>query len=123
MRARREESKLVADYSDYLLARGHLVYRHKIKVPGTAGILYTDLFNETRGQLIEAKAGISRDDVRMAIGQLADYARFIKPAPQRAILLEAIPTPDLCRLLRDQGVATIWRDGAAFVDDADGQFT
>jgi hypothetical protein len=123
MRARREESKLVADYSDYLVARGQLVYRQKIKVPGTAEVLYTDLFNETRGQLIEAKAGISRGDVRMAIGQLADYAHLITPLPQRAILLEAMPTSDLHQLLRSQGVATIWRDGTGFLDDANGQFT
>jgi hypothetical protein len=123
VRARREESKLVADYSDYLVARGQSVCRQKIKVPDNAEVLYTDLFNETRRQLIEAKAGISRSDVRMAIGQLADYARFIKPVPQRAILLEAMPTSDIHRLLRSQGVATIWRDGTGFLDDAGGRFT
>lgn len=123
MRARREESKLVVDYSDYLIARGQLVCRHKIDVPGATGPLYSDLFNETRGQLIEAKAGISRGDVRMAIGQLADYARFIRPNPQRAVLLEARPTADLHTLLRSQGISAIWRDGAGFLDDADGRFT
>jgi hypothetical protein len=123
IRATREESKLVEDFAAYLIAQGDLVFRHKITVPGAAGSLYSDLYNETRGQLIEAKAGTSRSDVRMAIGQLADYARMLMPPPRRAVLLEARPSQDLVELLYGQGIAVIWRDGAGFTDSADKLFT
>jgi hypothetical protein len=59
----------------------------------------------------------------MAIGQLADYARFIEPLPRRAILLDSRPPGDLSDLLSSQGVATIWPDGERFTDDAGGEFT
>jgi hypothetical protein len=50
----------------------------------------------------------------MAIGQLLDYSRWVKPKHQ-AVLLEARPHPDLVVLLRTCGVAVIWRtvDGFA----------
>ena len=92
-------------------------------VPGASGPLYSDLYNETRGQLIEAKAGTSRSDVRMAIGQLADYARMIKPSPRCAVLLEARPSQDLIDLLHSQDFAVIWRDGPGFCDNVGGTFT
>jgi len=123
VRARREENKLVEDFASYLAEQGCSVCRHKITVPGAKGQLYSDLYNETRGQLIEAKAGTSRSDVRMAIGQLADYARMIEPSPRCAVLLEARPSQDLIGLLHSQDIAVIWRDGDGFTDNGGGAFT
>lgn len=58
----------------------------------------------------------------MAIGQLADYARFIDPSPQLAVLLEAKPDLDLEQLLSSQNIAVIWPRGDGFHDNAGGQF-
>jgi hypothetical protein len=123
VRARREEGRLVSDFADYLTNQGEAVCRQKITVPGGTGSLYSDLFNDTRRQLIEAKAGTSRSDIRMAIGQLADYARLIEPAPRCAVLLEARPRQELCDLLQCLRIAVIWRDGDGFTDNADKAFT
>jgi hypothetical protein len=123
VRARREESKLVSDFAAHLAKEGDSVCRHKITLTGAGGPLYSDLYNETRGQLIEAKAGTSRSDVRMAIGQLADYARMIDPPPRRAVLLEARPAQELIDLLHSQRIAVIWRDGDDFTDSAGQAFT
>ncbi len=123
VRAWREESKLVEDFAAHLTGQGDSVCRHKITVPGAGGPLYSDLYNETRAQLIEAKAGTLRSDVRMAIGQLADYARMIQPPPRCAVLLEARPSQDLIDLLHSQDLAVIWRDGPGFCDNAGGAFT
>jgi hypothetical protein len=122
-RACRHEQQLVASFVQYMRDQGDTVVRHKIGVPGAKGPIFSDVFNETRGQLIEAKAQVSRDDVRMAIGQLADYVRFIEPPPRRAVLLGSRPPSDLSDLLSSQGVATIWPDGQRFTDDAGGEFT
>ena len=122
-RAKRRESILVRDYSDFLKAKGDTVSRNKLPVPGGAHFLYSDLFNETRGHLVEAKASTSRGDVRMAIGQLADYARHIDSVKRRAVLLEAKPHPDLLALLSSQNIAVIWRSSDGFTDNAGGAFT
>jgi hypothetical protein len=58
----------------------------------------------------------------MAIGQLADYGRFVPKGADRAVLLDAKPQADLLVLLDSQGVATIWRNGESFVDNARGRF-
>jgi hypothetical protein len=120
-RAIRREARLVRDYAKHLEAQGDTVYRNKI-VAVRGRRMYTDLFNETRKQLIEAKASTNRNDVRMAIGQLADYARFVDAKARRAVLLDARPHPDLLDLLSTQGIAAVWRESDDFADSAAGAF-
>ena len=122
-RAVRREAKLVRDYAASLRAAGDHVYRNKLLRRAGASAMYTDLFNETRNQLVEAKAGTSRGDIRMAIGQLADYARFVNKHAGCAVLLEARPEPDLLDLLTIEGITAIWRVGPRFADNANGAFT
>jgi hypothetical protein len=119
----RREAALVEDFCAHLEAQGDVVKRNELLPSGGSHSLYSDLFNKSRRQLIEAKAGISRGDIRMAIGQLADYERFIPRLSGRAVLLGAKPQPDLLLLLRDQGIAAIWRNEAGFADNANGEFT
>jgi hypothetical protein len=119
--ASRRESILVRDFEAHLKAKGEVVSRNRID-PTDSPPIYSDLFNHTRGQLIEAKAGASRIEIRMAIGQLADYGRFIEDLKGRAVLLGARPHPDLIDLLTDQGIAAIWRSGGGFADNASGAF-
>lgn len=119
--ATRREAALVLDFQAHLEAQGDEVSRNRLQPPEGAAI-YTDLFNHTRGQLIEAKADASRLQVRMAIGQLADYERFIDGLKGKAVLLGARPHPDLGALLEAQGIAAIWRRGTGFIDDAGGAF-
>lgn len=122
-RAVRRESILVQDYVEYLEATGDRLSRIRARPKGDTGAIYSDVFNETRRQLIEAKAGTSRSEIRMAIGQLADYIRFVEGTVGRAVLLEARPAPDLLDLLACQMIGAIWRDGAGFDDSSDGEFT
>jgi hypothetical protein len=121
-RARRREAQLVHDFQTFLEAQGDTIKRKELRPPGTTHALHNDIFNKTRNQLIEAKASRTRGDIRMAIGQLADYARFVKGSPRQAVLLQAKPHPDLLHLLRSQGIGTIWRSGETFQDDASGEF-
>jgi hypothetical protein len=121
-RARRREARLVRDFGAFLGAQGDDVVRNKLMPQGSSHSLYSDLFNVTRNQLVEAKAGLGRGDIRMAIGQLADYGRFFPSVTQRAVLLDAKPQTDLMELLASQGIYAIWRNGEGFVDNAGGQF-
>jgi hypothetical protein len=107
-KAQRREQWLVHDLADHLEALGHTVSRDGIPQADAGAPMYTNLFHETAELLVEAKASARRADVRLAIGQLADYARAVKPKRQ-VVLLEARPHPDLVALLRACCIAVIWR--------------
>jgi hypothetical protein len=121
-RAERREARLVRDYCRFIEAQGEDVVRNKLRPEGASHPLFSDVFNNTRQQLIEAKAGTTRGDIRMAIGQLADYRRYVPAGATSAVLLDAKPKDDLIDLLDSQGIAAIWRNGDGFVDNAKGRF-
>lgn len=112
--AERRESALVRAYSDYIVSLGHQVVRHQINPPGEAKPLYTDLYDQTADELIEAKGTVTREGVRMAIGQILDYRRYI--APKRvAVLVPTEPRPDLVDLCRTLAIDIIWPDQAVWM--------
>ncbi|MFG3285786.1 restriction endonuclease [Streptomyces sp. NPDC048111] len=112
----RREAKLVKAYRRYLESRGHDVTRKKIVPEGELEALYTDLFDVTNQLLIEAKANVTREAIRMAIGQLFDYRRHLTPRPDIALLLPSKPRADLLKLCHTAEVAAqvIWPDGDGF---------
>jgi hypothetical protein len=114
--AERREQKLVLAYRDHLAAKGHDVRRLKIVPSGEAKPLFSDLIDRTTNTLIEAKGSVERGAIRMAIGQLMDYGRFVKPAPRRAVLLPSRPRQDLRDLLATAGMGLVWQDGSTFTD-------
>ncbi len=72
--------------------------------------LFVDLFDLTHWQLLEAKAAINRETIRMAIGQLRDYKRFYPSRrPSLAVLLPLRPSKSCIKLLVDNHIAVIWR--------------
>jgi hypothetical protein len=120
--AYRQEQTLVLAYKRYLEQRGSRVSRYRIHPRGEARPLFSDLYDETRMNLIEAKSTGTRGAIRTAIGQLADYGRFVEEGTESAVLLPDRPRPDLEELLRSQGLFAVWSSGRVFVDNADGRF-
>lgn len=118
--AERREQALVAAFRDHLLRQGHEVSRLKIVPPGEAKPLFADLIDRTANTLFEAKGTVERGAIRMAVGQLLDYSRFVAPAPRLAVLLPSEPREDLRELLRSAGVDVVWRNGKKFVDSGAG---
>jgi len=116
--AERREQKLVLAFRDHLLAKGHEVSRLKIVPEGEAKPLFADLMDRTTGTLYEAKGTVERGAIRMAIGQLLDYSRFLEPRPRLALLLPSGPRSDLAELLQGVEIDVVWRDGQKFVDAA-----
>jgi hypothetical protein len=119
----RREQRLVLDYKAFLEARGSEVLRFRIQPEGEARPLYSDVYDKTRNNLLEAKGTGSRSAVRMAVGQLADYARFITPPPARAVLLPDRPRSDLEALLLGLGIHAVWQEADGFADNAGSAFT
>jgi hypothetical protein len=123
MEAERREQKLVDAYAAYLGSKGLEVARrrHCARADGTS--IICDLYEQSRRNLIEAKGSCEREDIRMAIGQLFDYARFEHPETAKAALLPEEPTADLFKLLSSAGVYAIWPARAgSFRDNAKGRF-
>jgi hypothetical protein len=90
------------------------------------GQLQCDGYEVGSRNLIEAKASTSREHVRMAVGQLLDYAfqgRAKFGNPNQAILLPERPKQDIEQWLNDLNISVIWRQGKSFADNANGQFT
>lgn len=109
--AERREQPLVLEFAAFLRAQGHDVDRLYLRPKGEPAPLLCDLFDQTTNTVIEAKGSVSRAAVRMAIGQLADYARLVKPAPNRVILLPEPPRADLLAVAASEGIGVAWPDG------------
>jgi hypothetical protein len=105
----RAEAALVHRYRRYLHGLGHEVVRLRVVPPGEAAPLYSDLWDQTAGELIEAKGGVTRDQLRHAVGQLLDYGRFVE-AMSRSVLVPTRPRPDLLAYLRAAGINIIYPD-------------
>ncbi|MEU2605991.1 hypothetical protein [Streptomyces albus] len=120
----RHEAELTQAYKAYLDSSGHQTGAFQIKVKGLTSTLRTDLYDATDHVLYEVKGSNSREDVRMALGQILDYGRYVKMPehegePKRVILLPAAPTPDLYALLDRYEVGVVYRsDDGRFVGDA-----
>jgi hypothetical protein len=89
--AERREQKLVKAFEAHLKKRGHTVCRLKIVPPGEANPIFCDLRDITTNSLVEAKGSVTRNAIRMAVGQLADYRRFLEQEPHAAVLLPEQP--------------------------------
>jgi hypothetical protein len=70
--------------------------------------LQADLWVPARRLLVEAKSTVSREAVRLALGQLLDYQRYLNPRPLLAVLTPSEPPQDMVRLLADFGVGAAW---------------
>lgn len=118
----RREQRLVLELETYLHRRNHEISRKRIVPPGEARPLFTDLYDATTGTLVEAKGSGERNSIRMAIGQLADYKRFVDDGnPQHlAVLLPSPPRPDLRELLLSQGIELIYPSDDGFADSTGG---
>lgn len=119
----RREAALVQRYAAWMGRHGTKVERQRYAVRGEARPLVCDVFVPELSLLIEAKAHDNRNSVRLAIGQLMDYRRFVE-RPRLAVLLPHEPATDHQALLRSVGVAWIWPDRrGGFKDSCGGNLT
>lgn len=105
----RREAELVARYKTRLEHAGHVVQGRRLRPAGEYHWLRVDLLDTTTNELYEAKGVTTRDSVRLAIGQLYDYDRFVKAAAL-VVLLPTRPSADLLRLLADRGMSCVFEE-------------
>jgi len=120
IKAKKVEAELVKGYSLWLDRQGRKLVAAKYTN------LQCDGYEEDRKNLIEAKSSTTREHIRMAVGQLLDYAfqgREKLGVAHKAILLPKKPSSDMVAWLEPLKISIIWREGRVFLDDANGQFT
>jgi hypothetical protein len=118
-RAKKDEARLLMAYRRWLRRQG------RILVAAKYGKLQCDAFERARCNLIEAKSSTSREHIRMAVGQLLDYAFQIEGKlgkPHMAVLLPREPEQNLVNWLPQLNISLVWRKNRAFLDNANGQF-
>jgi hypothetical protein len=114
--AERREAGLVKQYRAYRQQHGlGPLKRLRIKPPGETQSLYSDLYDPGARLVIEAKGTVTREAIRMALGQLLDYRRFVDQS-RLAILLPEAPRKDLRDLLALHQVSIIIPDSTGFVE-------
>jgi len=118
--ALRREDQLVNAYKAWIERRGDSLDRLK------CGSLTCDVFEKKRNNLIEAKCFVSREHIRMAVGQLLDYSNLFRSRvqePNLAILLPDRPQRDIEDWLKNElKISVIWRKNGEFEDNAGKQF-
>jgi hypothetical protein len=112
----RLEAELVNRYRRFLQNQGHVVSRLRVVPAGEGAPIYSDLWDETALDLIEAKGNVTRDAIRLAVGQLLDYGRFVEPK-RRTVLLPSRPRDDLLNLLSSTDIDAVYPEGDAWVRD------
>lgn len=112
--AERREAALVKKYKFFAESQRRQLVRIRIRPKGEAKPLFTDLYEPASNLLIEAKGTVTREAIRMAVGQLLDYARFITPKPQMAVLVPSPLRSDLRELLHLNQIGVIEDTGNGF---------
>jgi hypothetical protein len=120
IKAKKVEARLLEDYRHWLEHQDRALSAIKYRT------LQCDAYEEERQNLIEAKSSASREHIRMAVGQLLDYAfqgskKF--GDPHKAILLPSEPNSDVVEWLDSLNIKVIWREKKVFLDNANGRFT
>ncbi|QUQ70163.1 hypothetical protein [Kutzneria sp. CA-103260] len=105
--ASRVEAELVKRFREWRRKDEHSVIAKGILLPGETRPLRVDLYDVDRAELIEAKGSAEREYVRLALGQVLDYARYVEHE-HLAVLLPELPKADLVDLLSRHGVRCIY---------------
>ncbi|MEU6481453.1 hypothetical protein ABZ858_32190 [Streptomyces sp. NPDC047017] len=110
------EAELVTAFIEHLTAAGHEPQGMELVIEGEPGKLRVDLYDATDHVLYEAKGLTTRANVRMAIGQLADYRRRVPNNENLriAVLLPSAPTPDVQALLAELNIELVYQTEDGF---------
>jgi hypothetical protein len=100
-----KEAQLARRFQKYLKKHHRKVKRYRI-IPAGSTALYSDLADVTANILYEAKGSADRMSVRLALGQVLDYGRFVVGS-HLAVLLPEAPPADLVELLERYGVGCV----------------
>ncbi|MGV9500697.1 hypothetical protein ACWDQ0_20675 [Streptomyces sp. NPDC003642] len=109
------QAQVREQYLADLTRRGHDVCAFHIKIAGTNITLTTDLYDATERELYAIRGASTREEVRIAVGQLKDFARHFKSKnPNLTTLLPEKPQDDLVRFLHTEGINLVYGDANGY---------
>ena len=123
-RVKKLEATLLDGYQDWLKEQDRKLEEAQYRTKH--GTLRCDGYEKERRNLIEAKSSARREHIRMAVGQLLDYAFQGKEEfgePYKAILLPRKPEANIENWLLNLKISIIWRERGSFLDNANGRFS
>jgi hypothetical protein len=100
-----QEAQLTRRFQTYLEAHQREVMRYRI-IPVGSATLYSDLADVTDNVLYEAKGSAERMSIRLALGQVLDYGRYVEGS-RLGVLLPEAPAADLVELLEAHDVGCV----------------
>ncbi|MFD9608769.1 hypothetical protein ACFWWS_05335 [Streptomyces sp. NPDC059083] len=116
---RRREGVLIEAFKKHLVAAGHQHKTFQITIGGEPGALTPDLYDVTDHALYEGKGLTTRNNIRMALGQLMDYRRHVEKLVggglRVVVLLPSEPSSDLKDLISSQGVHLVYQTEGGFI--------
>lgn len=110
--AKQDEAKLRESFRSWRDPNGDRLRGIEIRTSNST--LRVDLFDPVDNLLIEVKARAERDYLRLAVGQLYDYQRYLGFVVNLAVLVPRRPPGDLLGLLDSAHVDCIWPEGSGF---------
>ena len=108
--AAQREAALIDRFQNFLTERRHRVRRYRVTPDGTSAPVYSDIADITSRVLYEAKGTADRMAVRLALGQVLDYGRYVRrvvPDIKLAVLLPEYPPGDISDLLKENDVGCV----------------
>jgi len=111
----RVEFELQAAFGEWLHTQGAAPARLPLRAGST--VIEPDLWVPDRNWIVEAKRSAARGHVRMAIGQVLDYAHVARKADLAAVpvvLLPGTPEMDLRELMAQLGITLVTRTEDGF---------
>ena len=76
-------------------------------------VLATDLYDVTTDDLIEVKSSIAHETLRLALGQILDYERFISPK-LRTLVVPERPAQEMIDLFSTLAIRVAWPEDDGF---------
>ena len=105
-----EEMKLQNRFATFLKSSNIYFTSIAIEIPNKKGSLRPDFFLSDQNWVVEAKPSISREHVRLAVGQVLDYSYLLKMKNfpnEPAILLPSRPSEDLVLFVQSLSIHLI----------------
>ncbi|MEU1495973.1 hypothetical protein [Streptomyces sp. NPDC005732] len=118
------KAELTRTYLAHLKSIGRKTGAFQIKVKGLTSTLRTDLYDATGHVLYEVRGSQSREEVRMALGKILDYSRYVQTEehqgpPKRVVLLPAKPDLDMFELCESHEVAIVYMsENGSFIGES-----
>ena len=106
-----ETTRTERQLEDRLREALYVDLRLAIQPAGSSTTLYTDVWDPDERELFEVKSSASRQSIRMAVGQLLDYRRYIAgDEPKCVVVIPEDPGEDLRQFVLGVGMDLMFWD-------------